>query len=495
MPQTAKPQKGITHKGIGIIMTNSFWREALDHIPGLFLIFRVDEKQDAHLIFANSNIREVLGYKPEEFVLASESPGSRVRTEVDALVDQIAELSRNGTGGEKPVCRFHSKRAGVHDFHFAFRIFSVKSAPHPFIAVSMEQVEGESPGADTEESVSGQRHIGFVAESSLMQALMRKVDALADQQVHLLFRGERATGKRTLARQVFDAGKLHGARGMEWNLEAMPVPEQNRVVDRLCGKNTSADGLPDDTALVLLVIEISMLTKTNQLKLLGWLRDRQEAGSDTRVLATTSFLLEERMQQGEFSADLYYLLSFETLLLPPLSQRRDDLRILAGGWVRAAAAVLQLGDLRVPDAAMEQLLDHSWPGNFHEFREVMRRSLLSSPSREFRLMLKEAVPAQAQVPGDGHSTAAGREGDPAEAADADQGGLSPGESHSGRTVGGIGDDLLAGDILPFDEMNRRYLKKVLRKTGDKIYGEDGAARLLGMKPTTLQSKLKKLGVR
>ncbi len=476
-----------------IIMTNSFWREALDHIPGLFLIFRVDEKQDAHLIFANSHIRNVLGYKPEEFVLASESEGSRVQTEVEGLVDQIADQSKDGSGGEKPVCRFHSKRAEVHDFHFAFRIFTVKSAPHPFIAVSMEPVEGESPGADTEDSVSGQRHIGFVAESSLMQALMRKVDTLADQQVHLLFRGERATGKRTLARQVLQAGKFHGARGMEWNLETMPVSEQNRVVDRLYGKNGRADSLPDDEALVLLVIEISMLTEANQAKLIGWLRDRQEAGVDTRVLATTSFLLEERMQQGEFSAELYYFLSFDTLLLPPLSQRRDDLRILADDWVRAAAAVLQLGDLRVPDATMEQLLDHSWTGNFHEFQEVMRRSLLSSPSGSFRLMLQEPGPARSDDRGAG----AERGLEPAleralEPADADQGALPSGKSYTG---GGIGEDLLSGDVVPFDEMNRRYLKKVLQKTGDKIYGDDGAARLLGMKPTTLQSKLKKLGVR
>ncbi len=443
-------------------MTNSFWREALDHIPGLFLIFRVDEKDNAHLIFANLHIRNILGYKPEEFVLASESPGSKVQKEVAALVDQIAEKSRNGDSAAPLVCRFHSKRAEVYDFHFAFRIFTAKSAPHPFIAVSLEPVAGETTGSDTDYSVPGQRYAGFVAESSLMQALMRKVDAVADQPVHLLFRGERATGKRTLARQVLQAEKLRGARGMEWNLETMPVSEQNRVVDQLCGKGSVSVALPGDRPLALLVVEISLLTRANQAKLLDWLRDRQDAGSVTRILATTSFLLEERMQQGEFSADLYYFLSLETLLLPPLSQRRDDLRILVTEWVRAAAAVLDLGELRVPDEVMEKVLAHSWSGNFHEFQNVMRRSLLASPSGLFRLVLHEP------------------EKGPAE------------KAHPGAE---IADDFLEGEVLPFDEMNRRYLEKVLRKTDNKIYGEDGAARLLGMKPTTLQSKLKKLGIR
>lgn len=458
-------------------MTNSFWRETLDHIPGLLLIFRVDEKEDAHLIFANAHIRNVLGYKPEEFVLASESQGSRVQAELTELVDRIAEQSRKEGSGTRAVCRFHSKRAEAHDFHFSFRIFTAKSASHPFIAVSLEPFAGEEVDGGTESSLPGQRNVGFVAESPLMQALMRKVDSLADQQVHLLFRGERATGKRTLARQVLQAGRLQGARTMEWNLESMPVPEQNRVVDGLCGKSGTREAEAPGQGLVLLVTEISMLTETNQEKLLDWLRDRQQAGEETRILATTSFLLEERMQQGEFSADLYYFLSFDTLLLPPLSQRRDDLRVLFTNWIRAATAVLQLGELRIPDSEMDRMLGYGWPGNFHEFHEVMRRSLLAS-SGSFRLLLEGPA---------GQGTSAGTPEETSPVA------VTSGEGAD--TGAGIVPALLAGDVLPYDEMNRRYLEKVLQKTGNKIYGEDGAARLLGMKPTTLQSKLKKLGVR
>lgn len=459
-------------------MTNSFWRETLDYIPGLFLIFRVDEKEDAHLMFANSHIRDVLGYKPEEFVLASESQGSRVQAEVAELVEKIAEQSRSGDPGTRAVCRFHSKRAEARDFHFSFRIFTAKSAPHPFIAVSLEPVAEGKGDAGTETSVTGQRNVGFVAESSLMLALMRKVDSLADQQVHLLFRGERATGKRTLARQVLQAGGMQGFLTMEWNLERLPVAEQNRVVDALCGKNGTEQAVSPDQALVLLVTEVSMLTAANQEKLLDWLRDRQQAGAETRILATTSFLLEERMQQGDFSADLYYFLSFDTLLLPPLSQRRDDLRMLCTRWVKAAAAVLELGDVRIPDSEIDRVLEYGWPGNFHEFHEVMRRSLLGSAG-SFRLILES--------PADGERIPEGGSAEQAVEASASGHGADNGAVH--------GADLLSGDVLPFDEMNRRYLEKVLQKTGNKIYGEDGAARLLGMKPTTLQSKLKKLGVR
>lgn len=461
-------------------MTNSFWREVLDHFPGLFMIFRVDEREDAHLIFANSHIRNVLGYKPEEFVLASESQGSKVQTEVNALVEKIAELSRFSKESrnhpeeskEAPsVCTFHSKRAEAHTFLFDFRIFSVKSSPHPFIAVSLSPVTQKLPDTDDHESVSVHGNAGFVAASSLMQALMRKVDTLADQQVHLLFRGDRATGKRTLARQVLRSESLSGVHCEEWNLESMPVSGQNRVVDKICGSTPVANAVASDQDLALLIIEISMLTVSNQSKLLDWLRERQNAGIRTRILATTSFLLEERMQQGDFSADLYYFLSFDTLLLPPLSQRKEDLCRLVAIWTKEIAGVLELGELNVPARVLEQLLDYSWPGNFHEFHEIMRRSLLGSAPGSFRLV---------------------RDDPDAAAGESDSGAAAAGQT---ETDAGFGAGATSGDIIPFDEMNRRYLRGVLGKTDGKIYGTDGAAHLLGMKPTTLQSKLKKLGVK
>lgn len=455
-------------------MTNAFWREALDHIPGLYLIFRVDENENAHLIFANSRIRQVLGYKPEEFVLASETNGSKVQAEVAALVDRIAELSRTGTGPELPVTRFISKRAEEKVFYFEFQIFTVKSGPQPFIAVSLWPAAGETATRETGGDLSDSRENGFVAESSLMQALMHKVDNLADQQVHLLFRGERSTGKRTLARQVLQAEALAGAHTKEWNLETLPVSDQNKVVDRLCGEVASREEATTQDAVVLLIIEIGMLTLVNQQKLHAWLLDRQQSSTSTRILATTSLLLEERMQQNDFSADLYYFLSFDTVLLPPLAQRKEDIKVLAERWVEEAGRFLKLDRVSVDDDAMEQLVQYPWPGNFHEFHEVMRRSLMNASRGSFLPVFDKEVVYSGQEDPEGAPLPTGK---PTSAAGADPA-VVPG-----------------GDLMPFDEMNRRYLRLVLEHTAGKIYGEDGAARLLGMKPTTLQSKLKKLGIR
>ena len=445
-------------------MTNSFWREVLDQLPGFFMVFRVDEKEDAHLIFVNSRIQQILGYKPEEFVLASESTGSPVSSEVNELVDNIADLSRNGDGQTEPICRFHSKRAAEYSFYFDFRIFSVKSSPLPFIAVSLtpetkhRDTGEERKGPDSGESV----RTLFAAESPLMKALMQKVDMLADQYVNLLFRGDAGTGKRTLAGQVQQAGRLAGAYCEEWDLTAMSITDQNRRIEEFAVGDGSSSTSGADQPVSLLIIGMEKMTSTSQKGLLSWLKGCLGTGRPARVLATSRVSLEERMTSGKFLPELYYLLGFDMVLLPPLSQRPEDVRFMAVNWVPSAANALGMEPPAISDEVMEQMQNHDWTENFHELYRILRRSLLISEKGVFRLSMDSPAPGSVSAADD--------------------------------TLAAKMPDERDGIIL-FDEMNRRYLEMVLEKTEGKIYGKDGAARLLGMKPTTLQSKLKKLGVR
>lgn len=493
-----------------IKMTNSFWREIVDYLPGIFLLFRVDEKGKAHLIFVNRNIRNSLGYTPEEFVLASESAGSTVANGIAKLVEKITVLSQgddevhggdhnhsrkggrdgrsggsysgrssgnssraisnsgrcsgtisgiNDNGGASRMCRFHSKRASECMFFFEFRIFSVKTTPHPFIAVSLNPVQDGAAGSEGKTGeVTG--HPIFVAESPLMKALMKKVDAVAGQWRYLLFRGESGTGKRTLSRQVLQGEALSGTSSLEWNLPDLSPPGQNETVERLCGEVGSVDEtMSKADKLALLIVEIDKLTLSNQNRLFSWMHERARIGKQTRVLATSGMQLEERVQKGKFSAELYYYLGFDTVLLPPLSHRKEDIRYLVDIWLPGAAENLGLSRVEVADHMMEDLLQYDWPGNFHEFFRVMRKSLLLSEQGAFRLTIdSDAVEVRTE------------------------------SAANGINVG-------LQEVVRFDEMSRRYLEKVLNKTEGKIYGKNGAARLLGMKPTTLQSKLKKLGIR
>lgn len=469
-------------------MTNSFWREVLDHMPQLFLVFRVDENEEAHLIFVNSRVKELLGYKPEEFVLASESAGSHAEANIHSLVEKIARLSRQKKStsdnihqergqiedkgamdeeADKHVFKMLSRHGSLCSFKFDFRIFAAKSISKPIIVVSMIPAPEKSEASFPDKPYRHPKQPFFVAESPLMKSLIQKMDILSGQAGHLLFRGEDGTGKKTLARQFLRTESLSGCKWEEWNLAVMTKTEQKLAVDRLCGNTGQIEKdveSAQDNAFCLLILEISQLSTENQVMLLDWLRKRSQAGRPVRILATSAGLLEACVQQGTFSTELYYLLSFETLLLPPLSQRKEDLRQLAEKWIAEASVFFGMDEAHISGKDVDRITAYSWPGNFPEFYDVMRFSLMHSKNGRLTLRL----------PSDQISS------------------VEPsGKVDTSETSGTFS----LADIVSFDEMNSRYLERVLDKTGGKIYGVDGAAHLLGMKPTTLQSKLKKLGVR
>ncbi|MDI6401400.1 sigma 54-interacting transcriptional regulator [Balneolaceae bacterium ANBcel3] len=442
-------------------MTNSFWREVLDHIPGLVLLFRIDENEEAHLMFINSEVRTVLGYTPEEFVLASETEGTGVKKECSRLVERVAELSHEGDIQQEPICRFFSKRAVEYSFSFEFRIFGVKTSPLPYIAILLKPLKeaGETvkDTAPEKTTLSKASDVGvpFAEKSSLMKAIMQKIDFVADKPMHLLFRGDKGTGKRTLARQILKAEANNGALCVEWDMSGMNSEKQEKAI---------ADGFINNTGSsaqkrVFLISEIGKMSLSVQSQFQNQLQKMREDGRKVRVLATSTMVLEEQVKRGKFSMELYYYLSFENVLIPPLSQRKEDISYLVETWVPKAAAALAIPVPAISESAMNRLLEYDWPGNFSELFQVLRLSLLRSVDGEFRISFDSTAFRSGS---DRRSSSEKRE---------------------------------LEKILPFDEMNRRYLEDVLKATKGKIYGRDGAARALGMKPTTLQSKLKKLGVR
>ena len=211
----------------------------------------------------------------------------------------------------------------------------------------------------------------------------------------------------------------------------------------------------DTSKLIIRLPHIDSLNNQAQRLLQRLIAGREQGELQTWILATTTGNLEERVNDGQFSAKLYYKIGFETLLVPPLRHRPEDVKATARRYVEQAGKVLNLQFNRLDEAKLEELTEQEWPGNFPQLYKVLRRSLLESDEDEFQLRLKEKQQYQ----------------------------LFPEQK--------ISEDA----VLGFDEMNRKYLERVLELTDGKIYGDDGAAALLNLKPTTLQSKLKRLGIK
>ena len=315
------------------------------------------------------------------------------------------------------------------------------------------------------------RDARYVAESPAMHAVLERVRLVAPSDSTVVVRGETGTGKEGLARMVHDLSPRFGAPFVTVNLGALPdtlIESElfghekgafTGAVRRRQGKFEQAEGG------TLFLDEVGDAPPSVQVRLLRVLQERelQRVGGsesvkvDVRVVAATNRDLEKMVAEGTFRSDLYYRLSVFPLQLPPLRERREEIRPLASYFLGRQAALMNRKPPNVPEPVWAALEAHAWPGNVRELENFLQRALILSPGPELRLPEPFAPAALS-------ARAPEARGEPP---------LRP---------------------RRFDEEMRDLLGRALASCGGRVYGPEGAAALLGLKPTTLQGKLKKYGV-
>ncbi len=314
------------------------------------------------------------------------------------------------------------------------------------------------------------RDARYVAESPAMHAVLERVRLVAPSDSTVVVRGETGTGKEGLARMVHDLSPRFGAPFVTVNLGALPdtlIESElfghekgafTGAVRRRQGKFEQAEGG------TLFLDEVGDAPPSVQVRLLRVLQERelQRVGGsesvkvDVRVVAATNRDLEKMVAEGTFRSDLYYRLSVFPLQLPPLRERREEIRPLATYFLGRQAALMNRKPPNVPEPVWAALETHAWPGNVRELENFLQRALILSPGPELRLPELPAPAASTRAPQEQGQAA-----------------LRP---------------------RAFDEEMRDLLGRALACCGGRVYGPEGAASLLGLKPTTLQGKLKKYGV-
>jgi len=448
------------------VTNNAFWREILDHLSGIILVFRIDEEEKTHLIFANKELKAGLGYQPEEFVLASETDGL-IKQELEYLIDKIADLSHKKDIDRNVVCNFTAIDGRREPFFFDFKIFQTRSAHTNLIVTTLQPVQNNIPAAVSLSNFSDKQVATqdlFVAESDIMKAVMSKVNQIKNQHTNVLIRGEEGTGRHTIANRLTADSENRNAEVHYLDLENLSKNEQKLLL--FGGEQILSDHnvqrysgiLENNRNIIIVLSEITLLSKESQQLLLQYLHAREKERLLTRIIGLTKYSLEEVMDVDEFDPTLYYELNFYPLLIPPLRQRKMDIPVVAQKWLKQIKKVLKMDELKISDRELGKLKNHNWQGNFPELFEILRKSLLSSDGITLTINLENDIKTVNQ---------------------------------QNTKKNGVTSD----EILTFDDMNRLYLKRVLDFTNGKIYGDDGAAALLDLKPTTLQSKLKKLGLK
>jgi formate hydrogenlyase transcriptional activator len=295
----------------------------------------------------------------------------------------------------------------------------------------------------------------------------------------VLLRGETGTGKEHLARALHARSRRKDRPFVTMNCAAIP---ENLLEAELFGVVKGAytgavaarpGRFQTANGGTLLLDEIGELSLPLQAKLLRVLQEGtfEPVGSDrtvrvdVRILAATHVDLERAIAKGRFREDLYYRLNVFPLEIPSLRERMEDLPRLASVLLdRLASRANRKARCRLGDDALALLRRYDWPGNIRELANVLERAMILSPTSTLNASVIDLGPRA--------SSAAQRPLD-------DRAALSGSSS---------------GPVRTLEDVERDHIRATLARTRGKLYGKDGAAALLGLKPSTLQSRMKKLSI-
>ena len=325
----------------------------------------------------------------------------------------------------------------------------------------------------------------LIAAAPVMQSLLEQVRVIAPFQTTVLVTGETGTGKEVIARAIHNLSPRGGKPLVALNCAA--VPEQlledelfGHVKGAFTGAHSARAGRFEQAdGGTLFLDEIGDMSLPLQAKLLRVLQEREfeRLGSsrtvkvDVRVVAATSADLQRRIEDGAFRPDLYYRLNVMHLRLPPLRERREDIRPLAELLLAKFCAGTGLPPKSLSEEAWVALASYHWPGNVRQLQNAVERAaVLTGAATEIRLQ---------DLPEEVREAAAGGARAPAPA------GSEPGRRPPDIPDGGVDFDAVVANV------ERDLLLQALSKAGGN---KMRAAQLLGMKRTTFVEKLKRLGI-
>jgi formate hydrogenlyase transcriptional activator len=310
-------------------------------------------------------------------------------------------------------------------------------------------------------------HFGqMVAVSGALRGVLKKVETVAPTDSTVLICGETGTGKELVARALHDLSPRKGRTFVKLNCAAIPTGlleselfghEKGAFTGAISQKIGRFELAHQGT---LFLDEVGDIPLELQPKLLRVLQEQEfeRLGStktikvNVRLVAATNRDLAKMVADGRFRSDLYYRLNVFPVVLPPLRERPDAIPSLVRHFTQQFAERMGRRIETIPSAVLDALVRYPWPGNVRELQNVIERAVILSPGRSLQIPLSELQPAAGQAP--------------AETAPA----------------------------VALADVERQHIVCILRETGWVLGGPKGAAARLGMKRSTLQWKMKKLGI-
>jgi formate hydrogenlyase transcriptional activator len=303
----------------------------------------------------------------------------------------------------------------------------------------------------------------MVGESPAFQSVLRAIQVVAPTDATVLIQGETGTGKELVARAIHDQSARSKRSFIKVNCAAIPATLlESELFGHEKGSFTGAFAqkigrfeLAHQGTLFLdeigeIPIELqSKLLRAIQEQELERLGGNRTIHVDVRFVTATNRDLKQMVQEGKFRSDLYYRLHVFPLTVPPLRERQQDIPLLIRYFTQKHAKRMNRPIESIPSAAIQALASYNWPGNIRELQNVIERSVILSPGRVLQVALPDVTAT------------------------------SPTSSGHARLD---------------DSAERERILQALTSAHGKVSGPQGAAARLGLRRTTLQSRMKKLGI-
>jgi PAS domain S-box-containing protein len=458
-----------------LLENEEHYRDLFEEAP----IGYVKEDLESRFISANRTALRILGLKPEQvagtvgmsFVPDTPDAQRRVR-EAFASVGRgtetggvVLELRRKDDG--RPVWVQWWSRPEPNGKYTRTVIVDITER----VLMEQEKARLQQQNLYLQEEIKSDHNFEeIVGHSPALTAVLDNVRRVAATDATVLITGETGTGKELIARAIHSSSPRKDKPLIKINCAALPAGlveselfghEKGAftgAIARRVGRFELAHGG------TIFLDEIGELPADAQAKLLRVLQEREfdrvggatSIKADVRVLAATNRDLLKAVREKTFREDLYYRLSVFPLQLPSLRDRKEDIPPLALFLVNKFAARIGKRIDGIDKATMRRLIAYAWPGNVRELENIIERAVIlaASPTLEIGA---DVLPVDVEAP--------------------------------------AGEDQAAEQPGTLEAMEREHILAVLRRTGWVVEGSRGAAKILGLHPNTLRSRVKKLGIR
>jgi transcriptional regulator with GAF, ATPase, and Fis domain len=443
----------------------------------------------AHRIELGARKIGSIAQKREPLLISDVAPDS----EWVADPDWVGREKIRSFAGQPLICRdellgvlavFSRTQLSAEDFqwlrtfadHAAVAIWNARS----FGELNRLRTQLELENAYLSDEIKQTFHLGeIVTQSRAFQKVLEQVQLVAETEATVLILGESGTGKELIARAIHQRSSRSTRPLIKVNCGAIPASLfeseffghvkgafTGAVSDRV-GRFELANGgdlFLDEVGEIPLPLQAKLL-RVLQEKQFERVGDGKTRSVDVRILAATNRNLKQEVEAGAFRQDLYYRLTVFTIEIPPLRERTEDIAQMAQQFIAKSASRLKITAPKLTARQVRELEAYDWPGNVRELENVLERAvILSRNSGKLILELKPARVSNEARP------------------------VPPGAAHAPRGTSGI---------LSREELKTREVENImaaLERANGRVFGAGGAAEMLGMKPTTLASKLKSLRI-